>query len=97
MAVGRGHQYAIRKLAWSPHDPSILLTASYDMSCRVWSDTGEASGFVEQGRMDAHTEFATGVDWSMFGEEGWCASVGWDQKLFIWNAKQAMGRPRIMR
>ena len=30
-----GHEYAIRKVQWSPHCPDILATASYDMTCRV--------------------------------------------------------------
>ena len=31
-----GHEYAIRKVQWSPHNADILATASYDMTCRVW-------------------------------------------------------------
>lgn len=30
-----GHEYAVRKVQWSPHRPDILATASYDMTCRV--------------------------------------------------------------
>jgi peroxin-7 len=30
-----GHEYAIRKLQWSPHKADILATSSYDMTCRV--------------------------------------------------------------
>lgn len=33
-----GHEYAIRKVQWSPHRPELLASASYDMTCRmcVW-------------------------------------------------------------
>jgi len=31
----QGHEYAIRKVQWSPHRPDVLATASYDMTCRV--------------------------------------------------------------
>ena len=31
-----GHEYAIRKIQWSPHRPDLLASASYDMSCRMW-------------------------------------------------------------
>jgi len=31
-----GHEYAIRKVQWSPHRADVLSSASYDMTCRVW-------------------------------------------------------------
>lgn len=30
-----GHEYAVRKIQWSPHRGDILASASYDMTCRV--------------------------------------------------------------
>lgn len=30
-----GHEYAVRKVQWSPHRPDLLASASYDMSCRM--------------------------------------------------------------
>ncbi|KAJ7576999.1 armadillo-type protein [Mycena floridula] len=30
-----GHEYAVRKVQWSPHRPDVISTASYDMTCRV--------------------------------------------------------------
>lgn len=30
-----GHEYAVRKVQWSPHRPDVLASASYDMSCRM--------------------------------------------------------------
>lgn len=30
-----GHEYAVRKVQWSPHRADILASASYDMTCRV--------------------------------------------------------------
>lgn len=32
-----GHEYAVRKVAWSPHSANLLASASYDMTARVWS------------------------------------------------------------
>lgn len=105
MAAMIGHEYAVRKLAWSPHLSNILLSGSYDMTCRAWSDGSDAgmgdldtmrsgpapSMGMELGRMGQHTEFVTGVDWCMFGSEGWCASTGWDENLFVWDVRAAMG------
>jgi WD40 repeat protein len=31
-----GHEYAVRKVQWSPHRPDVLASASYDMTCRVY-------------------------------------------------------------
>jgi len=45
----------------------------------------------ELGRMAAHTEFVTGVDWCLFGAEGWAASCSWDQRVLVWDAKGIMG------
>ncbi|KAK3307040.1 WD40-repeat-containing domain protein [Chaetomium strumarium] len=96
-----GHGYAVRRLAWSPHASDVLATASYDMTVRVWSDgsmavaappasgTGQAPipGVGTQlGVMNRHSEFATGVDWCLFGTGGWLASAGWDQRVLVWDA-----------
>lgn len=108
MSVMLGHDYAIRKISWSPHLSHLLLSASYDMTCRVWSDgseNAEAGGDgdimragpnpmmgMEMGRMGRHTEFVTGIDWCLFGAEGWCASCGWDERLCVWDVRAVMGR-----
>ncbi|KAI9857823.1 MAG: peroxisomal targeting signal 2 receptor [Vezdaea acicularis] len=34
LAILSGHEYAVRKLAWSPHLPDLLLSASYDMTSK---------------------------------------------------------------
>jgi peroxin-7 len=43
------------------------------------------------GEMGAHTEFVTGVDWCLFGAEGWCASTAWDERLLVWDVRAVMG------
>lgn len=93
-----GHEYAVRRVTWSPHVSDVLLSASYDMTCRVWSDgspagNGLPAGPARQlGTMDRHSEFATGVDWCLFGSDGWCASCGWDERLLVWDARAVMGK-----
>ncbi|ROW16563.1 hypothetical protein VPNG_01653 [Cytospora leucostoma] len=104
VAVLAGHEYAVRRLAWSPHAGDVLASASYDMTVRVWTD-GSAMGVgggtvgppdvalkapvragVQLGLMNRHTEFATGVDWCLFGAGGWVASTGWDERVLLWDA-----------
>lgn len=103
-AVLPGHEYAVRRLAWSPHASDVLASASYDMTVRVWSDgsssspaaAGPAPGLGQSnhvipvgnqlGVMNRHSEFATGVDWCLFGAGGWLASAGWDQRVLVWDA-----------
>lgn len=100
LEVLAGHDYAVRRVAWSPHLSDVLLSASYDMTCRVWTDgSNEGQGQEamqsrgrELGRMDVHTEFVCGVDWCLFGAEGWAASTGWDEMVCIWDVREFMER-----
>lgn len=105
VAVLPGHEYAIRRLSWSPHLSDVLLSASYDMTCGVWtdgtamgSDGGQPNpdpmafgGGRQLGRMDRHTEFVTGVDWCLFGAEGWCTTTAWDERVLCWDVRDIMG------
>ena len=108
-----GHDFAIKRIAWSPHLRDIMLSASYDMTARVWSiDVGSwfapvplagepsggggpssrgGGGGREVGCMSAHTEFVTGLDWCLFGAEGWCATCAWDQRVLVWDIRSVMG------
>lgn len=104
----QGHEYAVRKLAWSPHNSDLLLSASYDMTCRVWTD-GTTAGHGPEfplgaspqnagrqiGAMGRHTEFATGVDWCLFGQEGWVVSTAWDERVCVWDSGDAIRRGLI--
>ncbi|KXJ92239.1 WD domain-containing protein [Microdochium bolleyi] len=97
-----GHEYAVRRLAWSPHASDILVSTSYDMTVRLWTDgstmapTPEQQGQspiragVQLGLMNRHTEFVMGVDWCLFGVGGWVATVGWDEKLLLWDANMML-------
>lgn len=93
-----GHEYAVRSVAWSPHSPNILASASYDMTARIWSmdaaSLGGAGGMssfgaagMGGGRLervyDGHTEFVVGAAFSLY-EEGVIASCSWDQEVHLW-------------
>ena len=96
VAMLTGHEYAVRKLAWSPHVSDILLSGSYDMSAKVWTDGstmghGGPGGVArEMGSMDAHTEFVMGVDWCLFGSEGWVATTAWDARVLVWDIRNVI-------
>ncbi|KAH7328207.1 peroxisome targeting signal type 2 receptor [Stachybotrys elegans] len=100
LSVMAGHDYAVRRLAWSPHSSDVLISGSYDMTVRLWNDGGampQASPASPQmgaqlGVMNRHTEFVTGVDWCLFGAGGWVASVGWDERVLLWDANLLMAR-----
>lgn len=109
LAVLLGHEYAVRRLAWSPHASDVLASASYDMTVRVWSDGSLAAPppppppspnathtipvGTQLGVMNRHSEFATGVDWCLFGTGGWLASAGWDQRVLVWDAHTLLRGP----
>ncbi|KAK4214878.1 WD40-repeat-containing domain protein [Rhypophila decipiens] len=115
LAVLAGHEYAVRRVAWSPHASDILVSASYDMTVRVWTDGSTQAPppppplpptadpmagpppppirtGAQIGLMNRHTEFATGVDWCLFGSGGWVASVGWDERVLLWDANGLLRR-----
>jgi len=77
-----GHEYAIRKVQWSPHRADVLATASYDMTCRVWSTSPPAGRTPLLHIHDPHTEFVVSCGWSLY-EEGVLASCGWDSRLNV--------------
>jgi peroxin-7 len=75
-----GHEYAVRKVQWSPHRPEWLATASYDMTCRVWSMAPAPQVVHVQ---DAHSEFVVGCGWALY-QEGVLASCGWDGRVNVY-------------
>ncbi|KIJ65550.1 hypothetical protein HYDPIDRAFT_152459 [Hydnomerulius pinastri MD-312] len=68
-----GHEYAVRKVQWSPHRADVLATASYDMTCRVWTTNAALGGPQLLHIHDSHTEFVAGCSWSLY-DEGLLAS-----------------------
>ncbi|CAO1617888.1 unnamed protein product [Sympodiomycopsis kandeliae] len=91
-----GHNYAIRRIQFSPHSPNELASASYDMSVRIWNTDHPAlslaSSLAPQGKPspakkihDAHTEFVVGLGWSLYNP-GLVATTAWDMSVHLWAA-----------
>ena len=84
-----GHQYAIRGVAWSPHQSNVVASASYDMTARIWNiDDAAVSAQVPMVNVPrqvytGHREFVVSVAWSLF-EPGIVATSSWDMETHLW-------------
>jgi peroxin-7 len=76
------HQLAVRRVRFSPHSDSLLLSCSYDMSVKLCSLTSPVKD-----SFDHHTEFVIGIDFSNF-ERDLVASTSWDRSVAIWSLGQ---------
>jgi peroxin-7 len=88
-----GHDFAVRSVKWSPHSGDLLLSASYDTTVRTWTDD-QSARYIPRSQgpqkgirhvFSRHTEFVIDCDWSLWGQPGWVASVGWDSMLYIYH------------
>lgn len=98
VATRQGHSLAVRRVRFSPHVPTSILSASYDATVCLWgaavvdaNGTGEpptapvGGADVAFQRFAHHTEFVQGLEWSLF-EAGVATSCGWDGRLCAWRA-----------
>lgn len=94
-AVARGpllripgaHRRAIKRLRWSPWSPAHLVSVGFDMTVRFW----DAASLNPRGSVfDGYTEFALGLDWSVF-ERGRFFSCSWDETVRAHMAHVALG------
>mmetsp|Transcript_9547 Transcript_9547/g.16736 ORF Transcript_9547/g.16736 Transcript_9547/m.16736 type:complete len:346 (-) Transcript_9547:164-1201(-) len=90
MAVLAGHQYAIRRLKYSPHQENLIGSVSYDMTSCFW-DTSLEDSLVLKGNQ--HTEFVMGIDFSLF-RPGHVATCSWDEHVTTFDLKNGPP-PRI--
>jgi peroxin-7 len=82
IVVLQSHSYPVRKLAFSPHVESLLLSCSYDMTVRLFDIAAQEDPLLEV--WSHHTEFAVGLDWDVL-TDGMVASCGWDACMYTWH------------
>lgn len=80
-----GHDFAVRRIKWSPHKPDVLASASYDMSLRIWDiNRDQKSGPQKFNEFDHHTEFVLGVDFNNY-MENIVATCSWDETVTVFD------------
>ncbi|XP_015914535.1 peroxisomal targeting signal 2 receptor [Parasteatoda tepidariorum] len=75
-----GHEYAIRQLKFSPHQPGTLASVSYDFTTRFWNwNIPQALQIHKE-----HKEFVYGLDFNPM-KPGQACDCGWDSLLYIYD------------
>eukprot|EP00744_Colponema_vietnamica_P012955 GILI01018171.1.p1 GENE.GILI01018171.1~~GILI01018171.1.p1 ORF type:complete len:129 (-),score=12.90 GILI01018171.1:59-445(-) len=69
-----GHKGPVRRIRFSPHSASRVLTSGYDFRVCLW-DIGQPRPL--QLNYDHHREFVVGVDWSLVSPND-VATASWD-------------------
>ncbi|MES1914417.1 MAG: hypothetical protein MHM6MM_006494 [Cercozoa sp. M6MM] len=75
----QGHEFAARRVRFSPHNANALASTGYDMSTLVWHLQQPASP-LKLRFDDVHTEFIVGAGWSLL-DEGVLAVASWDESV----------------
>lgn len=65
LSVLTGHNLAIRRVKYSPYSSDVIASASYDMTVRIWNLQSPNLPIIHS----HHTEFAVGVDFSLFDSQ----------------------------
>ena len=75
----RAHSFAVRRLKFSPHTGSHLVSTSYDMTAAMWNIDMEDPLLMVY---DRHTEFVCGVDFNLY-IPGQIATASWDETTHV--------------
>jgi len=81
LTVLAGHEFAVRRLKFSPHDANLIASCSYDMSLNLWRIDREDALWM---RCQHHTEFVMGLDFNLFRPNS-IASASWDEHVCIFD------------
>jgi peroxin-7 len=75
--IHMAHDYAIRKIRFSPHFPNLFGSVSYDMMTKLWD---VETGLVDQSKN--HSEFTYGFDFDTKVPNR-VVDCGWDRRVMI--------------
>ena len=73
-----GHEFAVRRIKYSPHSPDLLASVSYDTTVKLWNVVKGAPVF----EFHEHSEFVWGLDFSLFDPK-LLVTCGWDDNVFF--------------
>ena len=76
-SIEMAHDYAIRKIRFSPHIAHLFGTVSYDMNTKLWHI---ANGLLDESKN--HMEFAYGLDFDSRLPNR-LVDCGWDRRVMI--------------
>ncbi|XP_017129608.1 peroxisomal targeting signal 2 receptor [Drosophila elegans] len=80
-------EFAVRRLACSPHSAAVLASANYDFTTRIWNlERGESAQEINA----QHTEFVCGVDWNPHRIHQ-LADCGWDSLANVYTPQCLSG------
>lgn len=75
-----GHEYAVRRVKFSPHEESVLCSVSYDLTTRFWNwNVPEPFQTIQH-----HTEFVYGLDFNIHVPNE-IADCGWDESIHVFH------------
>jgi peroxin-7 len=86
----RGHRMAVRKVKCSPHHGNLVASVGYDMAMHLWNLDLPDAPLIDV--HDAHTEFVTGLDWSLY-QPGQIATCAWDEHVHVFTPPTLMMNP----
>ncbi|XP_054714675.1 peroxisomal targeting signal 2 receptor-like [Uloborus diversus] len=78
-----GHEYAVRRLKFSPFEPGVLASVSYDFTTRFWNWMEPSPLQVHK----EHKEFVYGLDYNPL-IPGQACDCAWDSEIHIYNTVQ---------